>query len=109
MSLMYSGKSLEMLIKATYMSDSKVDNYLLDQTYISFGMLLIMSSIIKLINRIAGDTNRNTILFSRAIMGTLTLFFMWLPLETVGGVIGTVTILMGIQVAIDVFALFCSL
>ncbi len=104
---MFCGKSLEMLIKATYLSDD-VTAELLRQTFISFGCLLIINSFIKLINRIAGDTSRNTIMLSRAVMGAITLLFVWLPIEKISGVFITVSILMAIQVAIDVFSLFCT-
>ena len=106
--LMFCGKSLEMLIKASYSDNFKVPPELLAQTFIAYGMLLIVNAMIKLINRIAGDTSRNTILFSRLIMGALTLVFVWLPIESIGGVFITIAILMAVQVLIDVFSLFCT-
>eukprot|EP00835_Amoeboradix_gromovi_P004803 NODE_400_length_9358_cov_0.345070.p1 type:complete len:552 gc:universal NODE_400_length_9358_cov_0.345070:2482-827(-) len=105
-SLMYCGKSLEMLLKATYNNQFLVSDDLMKQTFVSFGILLIINSCIKLVNKIAGDTNRDTILFSRLVMGCITLFFVWLPISTIGGVLTTVTVLMAIQVVIDVFSLF---
>ena len=106
LSLMYSGKSLEMLLKQSYSNNYQVSDGLLLQTFLAYGLLLLVNSIIKLINKKAGDTSRNTILYSRAIMGMITLFFVWLPITTTGGVLATVAIILGIQVAIDVFSLF---